>query len=220
MKIKNALLLGLGLSLFAVTNCVPALAGNTDTIAESDFAAAPINQNEFRAAMRKLWEDHITWTRLFIISDAANLPDKTATTQRLLRNQQDIGDAISPFYGRQAGAKLTQLLRDHILIAAQVVDAAKARDNNRLNRANTQWYSNADQIAAFLAGANPRNWALAEMQNMMHSHLQLTTTEAVTYLQGNFSASIAAYDQVHLQILGMADMLSSGIIRQFPRAFH
>ena len=45
--------------------------------------------------MRKLWEDHVTWTRLFIVSAAAGLPDKDATTARLLQNQTDIGDAVA-----------------------------------------------------------------------------------------------------------------------------
>src|SRR5688572_12154878 len=49
-------------------------------------------------AMRKLWEDHIAWTRLFIVSAAADLPDKAATTERLLQNQTDIGNAIKPYY--------------------------------------------------------------------------------------------------------------------------
>lgn len=43
-------------------------------------------QTDFRNAMRKLWEDHITWTRLFIVSAAADLPDKGPTTDRLLQN--------------------------------------------------------------------------------------------------------------------------------------
>jgi len=51
-------------------------------------------QFAFRSAMRKLWEDHITWTRLYIVSVTADLADKDATAQRLLRNQADIGSAI------------------------------------------------------------------------------------------------------------------------------
>src|SRR5678815_2469589 len=79
--------------------------------------AAPPSAQGLRNDMRKLWEDHITWTRLYIVSAAANLPNKDATAQRLLQNQTDIGNAIKPFYGDAAGVKLTGLLKDHILIA-------------------------------------------------------------------------------------------------------
>jgi len=173
----------------------------------------------FHDAMRKLWEDHITWTRLFIVSAAADLPDLKPTTDRLLQNQIDIGNAIKPYYGDAAGDQLTALLRDHILIAADLVKAAKANNTVGVTSANSRWTANADQIAAFLGKANPKNWPEAEMRQMMHDHLGLTTEEAVARLKGNYSAEIAAYDKVHEQILQMADGLSSGIINQFPEKF-
>src|SRR5262245_19635064 len=61
--------------------------------------------------MRKLWTDHVTWTRLFLVSAIAGLPDLDATTARLLQNQEDIGAAVATFYGADAGARLTDLLR-------------------------------------------------------------------------------------------------------------
>ena len=173
----------------------------------------------FRDAMRKLWEDHITWTRVFIISAAGDLPDKSAATERLLQNQVDIGNAIKPFYGDPAGEKLTTLLKEHITTAAEVVAAAKANDKAKLDDANKRWFANADQIADFLSGANPKNWPAAEMRSMMRDHLNLTTAEAVARLKGDWAADIAAYDKVHEQILKMADMLSAGIINQHSAKF-
>jgi len=178
-----------------------------------------VQEAAFQAAMRKLWEDHITWTRLFIVSAAADLPDAKATTDRLLQNQVDIGNAIKPYYGNAAGDQLTVLLRDHILIAADLVKAAKANNSAGVTSANTRWTANADEIAAFLSKANPKNWREAEMKQMMHDHLALTTEEATAHLKGNYAADIAAYDNVHAQILKMADMLSRGIIDQFPAKF-
>ena len=177
------------------------------------------NQLAFRNAMRKLWEDHITWTRLFIVSAVSDLPDKDPTTQRLLQNQDDIGNAIKPFYGDAAGDQLTKLLREHILTAAEVLDAAKRGDTAAFNDANARWYANANEIAAFLNSANPKNWPLDEMQMMMKSHLDLTLKEASAHLTGDYGTDIAAYDAVHAEILEMADMLSTGIINQFPKQF-
>jgi hypothetical protein len=169
--------------------------------------------------MRKLWEDHITWTRLFIVSAAANLPDLDATTQRLLQNQTDIGNAMKVYYGDAAGNELTALLRDHILTAAELVTAAKAGDNAAVESASAKWYANADQIAAFLNGANQDAWPLDAVQMQMKMHLDLTLEEAVAQLQGDYPASIADYDQVHEHILALADILSSGIVSQFPEMF-
>ena len=182
-------------------------------------AQAKMDPQDFHDAMRKLWEDHITFTRLFIVSTFGDLPDADETAARLLQNQEDLGDAIKPFYGDAAGEQLTALLRDHILIAAEILQAAKDGDQAALEDAIARWYDNADDIAEFLNSANPKNWPLEEMRAMMREHLDLTLEEAVAQLNGDYVASIAAYDRVHVQALEMADMLSDGIIRQFPNQF-
>lgn len=114
---------------------------------------------------------------------------------------------------------MTQLLTDHILIAAKIVTAAKAGDAGAVEANNKLWFANADAIAAFLHQANPRYWPLSELREMMHSHLTLTTNEVMAHLQKNWSADIAAYERVHLEILAMSDMLAFGIVKQFPSIF-
>ncbi len=182
---------------------------------------APVTQNELALsnAMRKLWEDHITWTRMVIVDFAAGLPDLTFAEKRLLRNQTDIGNAIKPYYGAAAGNALTKLLRTHILEAIPVLTYAKSGDQAKLGKALAAWYANGRQIAAFLTKANPSAWPASMTQSMMKNHLDLTTKEAVSRLQGKWAADIAAYDAVHREILGMADMLSAGIVQQFPKRF-
>jgi hypothetical protein len=176
----------------------------------------------FHDAMRKLWEDHIVWTRQYIVS-AATLPGDLAdigpTTDRLLANQDDIGDALKPFYGEAAGDQVTALLRDHILTAAELIAAAKAGDADAVDAASTAWYANAHDIAVALHDLNPDHWTLADLDAMMKEHLDLTLEEAVARLQGRYADDIAAYERVHAEILSMADMLSDGIIAQFPSRF-
>ena len=169
-------------------------------------------------AMRKLWEDHITYTRNYIISALASLEDQGKIAERLLRNQDDIGNAIKPFYGDAAGAKLTALLRDHILIAVDVVKAAKAGVAADLDAASKKWTANADDLAAFLSGANP-NWGRAQMADMLHKHLEYTTQEVVSRLKKDWGADIEAYDMGHAHMLMFADMLTQGIVKQFPAKF-
>lgn len=183
-------------------------------------AAGKIDRAAFHDAMRKLWEDHVTWTRLYIVSAAAGLPDTQATAERLLRNQVDIGNAIKTFYGDEAGERLAALLRSHILIAAELVTAAKAGDSAGVQAASTRWDANADEIADFLSGANPANWPRATLRAEMRHHLELTLHEAQARLRGDWTADIAAYDTVHQHILGMADVLSQGIVKQFPQRFN
>lgn len=173
---------------------------------------------DLRTGMRKLWEDHINWTRSYIVSAAYDNKDTDAVAQRLLKNQEDIGNAIKPYYGEEAGNKLTELLKTHITTATEIIAAAKSKDQNAQNIANNKWYANANEIADFLANANP-NWPRNELRTEMREHLDLTQQEAVDILSNKYEAGVADYDKVHEQILKMADMLSSGIVKQFPEKF-
>jgi len=177
------------------------------------------SKSAFHDAMRKLWEDHVTWTRLYIVSAVAGLPDRDATTQRLLQNQTDIGNAVAELYGADAGNKLTALLRDHILIAANIVTAAKAGDNAKVASENKRWRDNATEIAVFLHGANPNHWPEATLQSAMFTHLDQTLDEATHQLKGDYPASVKDYEHIVEHILAMADILSNGIIAQFPAKF-
>lgn len=176
-------------------------------------------QLAFHDGMRKLWEQHVAWTRLAIVSFAGNNPDLPMTEARLLRNQVDIGTAIKPFYGRAAGDHLTKLLTEHITGAVALLEAAKAGDTPRLAKAKSAWYANGRQIADFLSAANQRNWPRAAVRAMMKTHLDQTLSEAVDQLTGHYAAGIREYDAIERHILGMADTLSSGIVKQFPGRF-
>jgi len=207
---------------------VAVLALGTSSLATTRASSAPAktqahypvtSKRAFHDGMRRLWVDHVTWTRLFIVSFAADLPDLHATTDRLLQNQVDIGNAVKPFYGKAAGDQLTTLLTQHIQTAADLLAAAKAGDSTAFDQAKTKWYANARRIAGFLHDANPKNWPLADLRGMMKTHLDLTLQEASDQLGGSYAASVAVYDEVETEILGMADMLSKGIIKQFPGAF-
>ncbi|MFI5390644.1 MAG: glycosyltransferase [Bacteriovoracales bacterium] len=171
---------------------------------------------DFINAMRKLWEDHITWTRGYLVAAVANNPDALPVLGRLLKNQKDIGDAIVPYYGAEAGKKLTELLTEHIVIAGKIVGDLLASNDPQANIA--AWYANGDDIATFLSGANP-NWPLADMKAMMKDHLDTTTAEVLAHVKHDWAGSIEAYDKAHLMILEMADGLSMGIIAQFPYSF-
>lgn len=169
-------------------------------------------------AMRKLWEDHIIWTRMYIVSYVDNLKDVDKAAARLLKNQEDVGSAIIPYYGDAAGKKLTDLLKAHIIGAVALLTAAKAGNNTAATDAEKKWYANADELATFLSSANP-NWTKADLSKMLYDHLRLTKQEAVARLTKNYDLDISNFDMIHQNALMMADMLSEGIVKQFPDKF-
>jgi hypothetical protein len=187
----------------------------------SDGVVDPITPRQvaFHDEMRVLWTDHVVWTRLAIVTFAASTAGFDTTAARLLQNQVDIGDAFKPFYGETTGNQLTALLREHILIAVQILQAAKAGDAGALEAARVRWYANADDIARLLAAINLRSWPFDTVRVAMRTHLDQTLTEATHELGGDYQASVADYEEIQQHILFMADLLSSGIVRQFPDRF-
>jgi len=221
-KLRRAVSTALAISVAAVltlgATSIAAPSAPSESAPGSQHSAA-ITKRALHDGMRQLWIDHVTWTRLFIVSFFEDLPDLQATTDRLLQNQVDIGDAVKPFYGKAAGNELTALLEEHILTAADLLAAAKAGDTAAFEQASELWYANAREIARFLHDANPDTWPLRELRAMMKTHLDLTLQEASHQLSGDYAASVADYDAVEAEIIHMADMLSSGIVAQFPDRF-
>jgi hypothetical protein len=168
--------------------------------------------------MRMLWEEHVMWTRLFIISSAANLEDINQVTNRLLRNPADFESALQAYYGKEKSARFAGLLRDHLQIAAQLVGAAKAGDKPAADKYKKDWYDNADKIASYLASINPY-WSEKALKNMLYEHLALTEAEALARLHGDYSEDILLYDEIEQQALMMADAFAAGIIKQFSESF-
>lgn len=171
-------------------------------------------QVDLRNHFRMLWEQHDVWTRSTIVSLVFGLPDTEFVVARLLRNPVDFENALRPFYGERIAAEFRELLREHLVIAAEIVKAAKAGDNEAAAEAERRWYANADAIAALLGRINPY-WSEEQWRIMLYQHLALVKAEAVDMLTGKYEAAVAVYDQIELQSLGMADVMAEGIIKQF-----
>ena len=171
-----------------------------------------------KQAMRRLWMDHTVYTRLYIVSAFAGIPDAQVVAGRLLRNQEDIGNAIVPYYGKDAGNKLTDLLKQHIMIAVDVVAAAKAGDQKKFAESDKKWIANADDISAFLSAANP-NWPKKDAADLLHLHLQLIREFVTARLAKNYAEEIKKLDEYFTEGMLIADTLSEGVIKQFPSKF-
>src|SRR5262245_2900141 len=210
--------LALAVSFGILTLTGPALSPPLQAAPEKAAAgtAPTMSATDLRNGMRKLWLDHTSYTRSFIVSAVAGLPDLQAVTGRLLRNQDDIGNAIKPIYGEEAGKKLAALLRDHILIAADIVKAAKASDTKAVDAGQKKWRGNADDIANFLAGANP-NWKKPTLTSHLYKHMDFVTAQAVARIKADWPADLQAYDAGNDHMLMFADMLTDGIIKQNPK---
>jgi hypothetical protein len=209
IKIVLSLLVGAGITYFVLSKYsiepLCKLAGQ---------GAVAIQIVELQQTMRKLWSDHVFWTRDYIIAAVAGTPDAQAAVKRLMKNQEDLGGAVGSVYGKEAGEQMTKLLKEHISLAAEVVKYAKENDQNKLKDADDKWHQNAVDIATFLHQANPDNWPQAALVAMLNEHLALTTQEAVARIKQEWEKDVTTFDHIYEQALMMADALTEGIAKQ------
>ncbi|SER98277.1 hypothetical protein [Psychrobacillus sp. OK032] len=173
---------------------------------------------DFESMNRLLWLEHVNWTRMTITSIVFNLPDLPTVQERLLQNATDLGNCIRPFYGDQLANRYTELIKEHLVLAAQLVTAAVKGDSKKADEKEKEWYRNADDIAIFLSSINPY-LTKTEVQKMFYTHLALTKNEAVLMIQKKYQEDIKVFDQIEAQALEMSDMISHAIIMQFPHRF-
>jgi len=164
-------------------------------------------------AFRKLWEQHGMWTRSFIVSTAHDLPDLELVTQRLLRNPDDFAKELQKYYGPKKAQTFRDLLREHLAIAAQLVNEVKQGEYDEAQETRKLWYENADQLAAFLSAIDPFS-SRQLWQSLWYEHLKMVEDEAAFRLGGEYAQDIALYDDIETQALKMADLMASGIIKQ------
>ncbi|WP_416730070.1 glycosyltransferase [Fictibacillus sp. JL2B1089] len=178
------------------------------------------NQNaiDLYSLQRRLWKDHVYWTRSYIVSATEGAKDQDAVLKRLLQNQTDIGNSIKPYYGDKAGNELGKLLTEHIVIAGQLVDAVKKGDTAKAATINKNWYRNADDIAKFMSKANP-NWSEQQVKEMLYTHLKYVSDEAVARLKNDYAGEIAIFDKNKNHMVMFADEITNGIMKQFPDSF-
>lgn len=164
---------------------------------------------------RMLWEQHIAWTRSVVMGIIHDLPETDLMVNRLLRNPVDFANALTPFYGEEVANEFADLLTGHLTIAAELVKAAKAGDNEAVTDADRRWHENADQIAQLLSSINPY-WSEDDWSAMLYEHLELLSDNVADMLAGNYEESINESDEIERQALEMADMMAEGLAMQFP----
>lgn len=175
-------------------------------------------QLELIKQMRLVWSQHVNWTRMVIISIVAKLKDEKDTAARLLQNPNDLAEIYSKYYPPDVAKLISHLVTEHLQIGAALITAIRDGKTAEAEALDRQWYINADQMADAFAGINPY-YDREEIQKMFYHHLDLIKQQVKMRLAGNYPADIAAADKNEREMLGLADMLASGIMRQFPERF-
>lgn len=186
-----------------------------DMMGEDMMGEDMMFMDDVDALFRMLWEQHAAWTRMAVMSILNDLPETDLVLQRLLRNATDFANVFAQYYGAESAREFGRLMTEHLTIAAELVKAAKAGDNEAMTQADQRWRQNANMIAEYLGSVNPY-WSVEDWSAMMNEHLDLLSENVAASVAGNFEESINGFDDIQMQALEMADMMAEGINMQFP----
>lgn len=171
-----------------------------------------------KASMRKLWAEHTIWMREYLVSSIAKAPDNKAVSERLIKNQFDLGDIMGEYYGADVGNEFTILLKDHIALGMEAIATTQDGNEEKLNATNSRWQKNAEDISHFLQKINPI-WKVSDLMAIFGDHLNHTINGAKARIKKEWQKDIKGFDDIFDQAMKLADMLSAGIIKQFPKKF-
>jgi hypothetical protein len=173
---------------------------------------------ELRQQMRRLWGDYAAWTRELVVATTSNVGDVDAVARRIDKNMGDVGGAFTPFLGPDGGRRLGTLLKEHARATGDLLAAAKASDQAKMDDAERRARDGAAEIAAFLERSSA-SWSRHDLKSALDEHRKLLTNAAKLRLGGEFADDAANYDRAREQALVVADLLTDGVIRQFPGGF-
>ena len=181
------------------------------------YEEAPAAIEKFKVLSQRLWSEHIAYTRNGIISAFASLPDLGDVMNRLMKNQEDIGQFIAPYYGNAAATLLTNLLKEHITIAANLVSTVA--QNRNTAELEGKWQANAVAIADLLSSLDPDNWSKDIVLPALQQHLACILKEIISRSKKDWLTDIAAYDDCSVVAAAIAEVIAYGIVDKFPEEF-
>ena len=164
--------------------------------------------------LRKFWMELPMWRRAYLVSYVAGFGDLEIIGSKLYNTPTDLGNVLEAFFGSSIARTIENMIREQIVIGAEILRAEKTGDTQTINQNTERLYQNADRIAAYLAQINP-NWDEQTWKNLLYDYYKTTILEMVLILSGKYTESVTLYESMEDQALSIADYMAKGMIPYF-----
>jgi hypothetical protein len=216
MKKVMLILLSMAIAVM-VEGVAPAFSAEYSKVDVKKQAAAVIKLADLKAGLRDLWLGHIFWVRN--VAEATRHGDSEAARVaegEAVENAKAIAGSLEPFYGKAASDRLFGLLAGHYGAVKEYMASAYANDKAGKDSARDKLVKNADEIAAFLSGANPY-LPKQTLYGLLAAHgghhmLQIDALNAKSYAD---EAKVWNEMKAHMYVI--SDALAGGLAKQFPK---
>jgi hypothetical protein len=180
--------------------------------------AAAISSADFKSNMKRLWLENMSYTRNFIISSLADLPDLPKLKERLNKNHSDIAEEFKTFYGNIVAENVAEILQKHITTTEEIVKVVNKGTQEQFLEINARWEANAEELAEFLNIKMPKI-AKQTFSNMFYKQLTATSGQIVARVKKDWDSDFAYFDKGLVNVQVIAETLADGLMKQFPKKF-
>jgi len=163
---------------------------------------------------RELWQEHIIWTRSFIVSTVSGLNDLEFVTNRLLRNPTDFANVLKLYYGVENAKIFEKLFSEHLKLAASLINNLLKGNMEAAEHERRNWYKNADEILDFLNKLSPY-MSIKKFQTLFYHHLKAVEDSFHFRFTDHYGQEIINFDVMQSEAMKMADIMSNAILDQF-----
>jgi hypothetical protein len=175
---------------------------------------------ELQMTLRDLWVGHIFWVRSVVFASKAGDVEATKVAeQNVVDNAKEIAAAVGSFYGKEAGDKLFGLLAGHYGAIKEYLTASLSGSKEGKDAAVEKLKKNAEEIAVFLNGANPKNWPKDTLVSLLLAHGGHRIAQIDAVVAKDYVSEAGTWDAMKKHIYTIADALAGGIEKQFPKKF-
>jgi hypothetical protein len=166
----------------------------------------------------------------YSVSAFGNMPSTPAVEKNLSRNAAGIGDYFIPYYGITAGTKIGSLLTVICKTGVNVVNTIKSKQTDIIVYKEI-WSKQIDDLAGYLHELNPGQYPRDLTAEMLTNLTNFWVDDFQARFANDFASDAVALDNIlKVAVTGIpnhtnkgyssiADILSRGIIAQFPLSF-
>jgi hypothetical protein len=183
----------------------------------------------FRMDSRTMWTRYSLGMINYSVSSFGGLGSTPSVEKNLAKSAAAIGEFFIPYYGITAGNKIGSLLVVLANNGTKVVDAIKNKKD--ITPYMVIWSKQIDELASYLNELNPGQYPLDLLTEQFNNLVKLWAEDFQARYDGNFITDSIALDSIlKIAVSGIpnhvnkgytsiADILSRGIIAQFPLSF-
>jgi len=213
---------------------VPPSAGSIDIPAQPFTGPLPtfvINESTltFRMDSRTIWTKFALGLVNLSVARQGKLDSAGQVEGRLIKAASSIGDFFVPYYGMTAGYKIGALLAAYARIGIDTIHTVQ--NGKDLNQFRTLWISPINELADYLNELNPSNFPKELLVDMFTNLAAYWTDNIKARFASDESADAISLDNISKLVItgipnhinrgytSLADVLSRGVIAQFPLSF-